>query len=492
MNRRQHKEARKGVERRPVCRAGWPRAALGFVLLLVLGANTAGAAAQRRPSFLFILGDNLGQDWFGCYGSDERATPHVDRLAAGGVRFEHCYTTPLCSTTRAELWTGRYGYRTGWTTHHDAAIYGGGGLDWERETTLARLLQQAGYATAITGKWQINDLYEQPDALRRHGFDEHLVWTGAIVGEGTADRRWRASLAAGEKHVLESRYWDPIVFRNGQRQELPGVFGPDVYVDYLIDFMSRHRERPFLACYATPLTHIPVVTTPGSPDASASEREQFAGMVRYLDAQVGRLVAALERLGLRDDTIVVFTTDNGTVTKLAGRAGGEPAQGGLGTLTEGGLDVPLVVNCPARVARGRVSRALVDASDFLPTLAELAGAAIPSGLALDGRSFAGQLDAAGEKPAARQWVFTQYADVRVVRDARYKLYSTGKLFDVAADPREKQELAPGAQAEANAARRRLQAVLDGLPGDHRLPFDFRSSSAFRLREQRAKPAAPKP
>lgn len=454
--------------------------------LVVAGLSVAVAGAAdppRRPNFLVVLADNVGQDWFGCYGSDEGCTPRVDRLAAEGVRFRHCYVTPLCSTTRAEFYTGRYGLRTGWHTHHDAAIYGGGGFDWRRETTWARVLHDAGYATAITGKWQINDLSVDVDALRRHGFAEHLVWTGMLEGRGDAEKRWQASIAPGGNRELESRYWDPIVYRNGVHEHLTGSFGPDVYVDYLIDFMRRNRERPFVAYYAMPLVHIPTVTTPTSPDAAAPEREKFAGMVRYLDRQIGRLVDELDAMNLRNDTIVLFMTDNGTSRNLAGGVGGKRSTGGLGTLTEGGLDVPLIVNGPTRIAEGVVSSALVDASDVFPTLLELAGVSAPTNVTLDGRSFAAQIDRRTNRPAGRDWIFAQYADVRVVRDQRFKLFSTGQLYDLANDPGEKQDLSAQPVGEAAAARTRLQAVLDGLPANVNLPFEPRSSSAFKLRAE---------
>src|SRR5688500_16679354 len=215
-------------------------------LLVSLATCAVELEAAQRPNFLVILGDNLGKDWFGCYGADGDPTPHIDRLAATGVRFPHCYVTHLCSTTRVMLLTGRYGFRTGWHTHHDAGIYGGGGFDWRRELTWARLLRRAGYATAITGKWQINDLYDERDALALHGFDEHLVWTGALAGEGLAEQRWKASLAPDGSREMESRYHDPIVFDNGKHQQLTGKFGPDVFVDALVDFMARQQrsEKP--------------------------------------------------------------------------------------------------------------------------------------------------------------------------------------------------------------------------------------------------------
>jgi arylsulfatase A-like enzyme len=455
-------------------------------LLFFCGSSPA---ADPRPNFLFILGDNLGRDWFGCYGADNSITPNIDKLAAAGTRFQHCYVTPLCSTTRVELLTGRYGYSTGWHTHHDAATYGGGGLDPKREITFARALRDAGYATDIAGKWQINDLYDQRDALKQHGFDEHLVWTGALVGEGLAEARWHASIAPGGKREYESRYQDPVVFRNGERQTLIGKFGPDAYVDQLVDFMTRHRQQPFIAYYACPLTHIPTVTTPLSPDPNAPQREQFAGMVRYFDKQVGHLEKELERLGLRENTIIIVTTDNGSPKNLGGIVGGQQVVGGLGTLSENSLDVPLIVNCPARVAAGRVSKALVDSSDYFPTLLELAGVPIPAGLKIDGHSFSPQLARNAEPPPGREWIFAQYAGERVIRDPRFKLYSTGAFFDVEADPLEKNDLAASTDEALVAARTRLQQALKGLPPDASVGFEFRSSSAFNAKAGKGKPGA---
>ncbi|HEX3869307.1 MAG TPA: sulfatase-like hydrolase/transferase, partial [Pirellulales bacterium] len=272
-----------------------------FIAVVVVSSTVlagAASAADKRPNIVMILADNLGKDWFGCYGADGNHTPNVDKLAVGGTRFRHCWSTALCSTTRVELWTGRYPFHTGWTIHHDAAIYGGGYLDWRRETSLARVMQAGGYSTCITGKWQINDLYEQTEALKQHGFDEHFVWTGALLGEGTAEPRWKKQ--GDSHHEFESRYWGPVVFNNGKREEYPGRFGPDVYVDRLVDFMARHRDRPFFAYYSCPLVHVPTIPTPDTPAKDALEREQFAGMVHYMDKQVGRIVSELERLGLRE------------------------------------------------------------------------------------------------------------------------------------------------------------------------------------------------
>lgn len=460
---------------------------LAAFLACVFAADAA--TARRAPNFVVVLLDNVGQDWFGCYGSDEGQTPVCDKLAATGLRFGHCYVTPLCSTSRAALLTGRHAYRTGWRIHSDTAIYGGGYLDWKREVTFARALKSAGYATAIAGKWQINDLYKQPDALRRHGFDEHVVWTGALAGEGDADRRYERSQETNTRE-LESRYWDPVVFHNGVRKEIKGRFGPDVYLEHVFDFMQRNRERPFLVYYATPLVHVPVVTVPNGPAQDAPPRDQFAAMVRYADRQVGDLIAALERLRLRDDTIVIVTTDNGTPRTYSGRVPGKLSQGALGNLRENGINVPLIVNCPARVPGGRVSNRLLSCVDVFPTLLDLAGAKPPAGVAIDGLSFADETLGLPSQQPVRDWTFTQYADERVVRDHRFKLYaSTGAFFDLTADPLEKTDLAASTDAEMVAARKRLQSVLQSLPPDVPMPFEPRSQSAFSLKKK--KPSAEK-
>ncbi len=192
------------------------------------------------------------------------------------------------------------------------------------------------------------------------------------------------------------------------------------------------------------------------------------------------------RLGLRDNTFLVFISDNGTPAKLSNTVGGRRAAGGLGTMSENGLDVPLIVNCPARVPAARVSDALTDCSDIFPTLLELAGVPLPAGLKIDGRSFAPE--ALGRRGAwqPRDHIFAQYAGERAVRDHRYKLYGDGRLFDVETDSLEKTDLAASSDPAVASARRRLQAALTALPPDAKVGFEFRSASAFRKPGQEKK------
>jgi len=459
-----------------------------------LGADTAQKPnPPQRVNIIFVLLDNCGQEWWGCYGSEEGCTPNLDRLAREGLRVENCYSPPVCGPSRITALTGRYLFRSGMVLHHDAALYSGGGLDSRREITFARLLREAGYHTGIVGKWQINNLYDEPDALTRHGFDESLVWPGSIdrdkVSAADLDRFAQAVREADAKFLgrfnnnIESRYWDSVLMRNSRRETHAGKFGPDMLQTFAFDFLKRHRDRPFLLYYPMVLTHgqsvnLPAVPTPLNRDPNRSHKELYAGMLRYADRLIGELIAELDRLGLRENTVVFIATDNGTEKKLTARCNGREVKGGLYQLTETGSNVPLIINSPALVPGGRTMK-LADFSDLLPTFCELAGVRLPAGLTVDGRSFA---DFLRGKPGAReprQWIFNQYGDERVVRDARYKLYADGRFFDLVRDRDEHENLAQGAVAE----RKRLQAVLDAMPPNAPPPFELRSLSAFSRRQK---------
>lgn len=426
--------------------------------------------APERPNILFVLLDNIGQDWFGCYGSVEGQTPCIDRLAADGVRFPHCYVMPLCSTSRVVFLTGRYPGTTGWTVHHDAAIYGGGSFDPHREVTFARVLQEAGYRTAIAGKWQINNLFDEPDIIARHGFQEHCLFPEGPRGHPA--------------HI--KRYWDPFVIRNGQRLHADERFGPDVYTDALIDFIERSHNRPFLAFYSMVLCHMPVTETPFNRGQGLSERAQLAGMMRYADHCIERLIAALDQLGLRDNTVVIITTDNGTPARVGGTVQGRTFKAAADTMVEGAMqdgsiNVPLIVTGPPHlVSGGRTTAALTDSSDLFPTLVELAGARQPTDRRIDGRSLVPVLTSESAAKAHRDWMHSQYATRHVVSDGRFKLFSTGAFYDLQADPLEGSDLARSSQAEHQLARRRLQQVLDDFPPDAAQGFIPRSISARRL------------
>jgi arylsulfatase A len=458
----------------------------------------AAAAKEMRPNVVVVLLDNFGQEWLGCYGSETGRTPNIDRLAAEGVRAEHCYTPPVCGPSRIVLLTGRYPFRTGYTLHHDAGLYGGGGLDPVRDLVFPNVFHAAGYATGVFGKWQINDLYAEPDALTRHGFDTHVVWPDALDVAKMDDSKWAVWKKAIAEHdvattqamlpLSESRYWDPVVLRDGKREVLHDQYGPDVFQAAAFDFLRTRRKQPFLLYYPMVLTHgqslnEPVVPTPTNRDANRPHEAIYTDMVAYADKLVGELAAELDRLGLRQNTLLVVATDNGSESRLTARKRGREVRGGLYSLTEAGIDVGLIFNWPGRIAGGRTIP-LADFTDIFPTVCEFAGVALPAGREFDGRSLAPYLRSDANAKPPRDTIFCQYHKRRVVRDARFKLYSTGELYDANADAAESNNLADSTEAEVVAARERLQRVLATFPPDDAPPpFKLRSQSAFKLESE---------
>ena len=472
-------------------------AAAAALLAIALLCHTA--AAQSRPNIVFILLDNVGQEWFGCYGSEENCTPNIDRLAATGVRAKNCYASPVCGPSRTMLLTGRYPHSTGFRLHHDSALYSGGGLDPDREITFPRLLRDAGYATAITGKWQINNLYDEPDALTRHGFEEHLVWPGSIdfadlpptarqQFNDIVSRKSYEEAVAFNQHI-ESRYWNPVFLRNGQREVLSGQFGPDVSRDFALDFLQRHRNGPFFLYLPLVLTHgqtfsTPAVPTPHSRSTDRPLQDMFADMLRYADEIVGQIIAELERLALRENTIVFVASDNGTEHRFAARKNGRVVQGDLYSLTEAGGNVVLLANSP-RLIPGKRTIELTDFTDVYPTICELAAVPLSPRHTPDGKSLAAYLRGQPGASEPREWILNEYHNVRVARDKRFKLYSDGRLFDANDDPAEQHNLADSADPMVLAARQRLRQVLASLPADVPTPFPLRSLSAFKIQADAA-------
>ncbi len=232
--------------------------------------------------------------------------------------------------------------------------------------------------------------------------------------------------------------------------------------------MGRNEDHPFFIYYPMALVHDPFIPTPLSKNRESKDRQRnFADMVKYMDRCVGRLTACLDSVDLRHNTLVIFTSDNGTHRSIASEMVSGPIRGDKGIPTDAGTHVPLLVDWPANGARGTVCDDLIDFSDFLPTLAQVADVeskALPH--PLDGRSFLPQI--AGQPGDPREWIFCDYnpkwgkrQPARFARDKRWKLYSDGRLFDIAADPGEKSPITDiDSDPEAMAAQRKLQKVLD--------------------------------
>jgi arylsulfatase A len=411
---------------------------------------------QARPNVVLIMADDLGYECLGCYGGTSYRTPNLDRLAATGVRFEHAYAQPLCTPTRVQLMTGQYNFRN-WRAF---------GVIDPNEKTFGHMMQAAGYKTCIAGKWQLYS-YNPPDfepewrgkGMRPEegGFDEFSVWHA----EHTEDKG--------------SRYADPVIYENGKlREDTQGKYGPDLYTEFINGFMERHRDEPFFAYYSMALTHGPFNPTPRSKEWAAGDRlenntKYFGDMVEYMDEVIGRIVAKLDDLGLRERTLVLFYSDNGTQRGIESRMGDRVVVGGKGLMTDAGTRVPLIANWKGTTPEGKVLDDLVDSTDFLPTIAEATGAKPFPGVPVDGRSFLPQLR--GEPGNPREWILihhdprpgwakAEYKLERCARNQRFKLYADGRLFDVPADPLEKRPIPPGqAGEEGERARAMLQQVL---------------------------------
>ena len=456
-----------------VSRRDFLKTAGAGVALTAMGGVSQGRSRQRRKSnILFIMVDDLGKEWISSYGAEEIKTPHIDSLAAGGMKFTNAYSMPQCTPSRVTLLTGQYPWRTGWVNHWDVPRWGIGYFDPKRYTTVASLLKNAGYATAAAGKWQINDFRVMPDAMRQHGFDDWCLWTGYETNNPPS----------------AERYWDAYVNTPEGSQTHKGKFGPDLYADFLIDFAERHKDEPMFLYWPMCLTHGPLVHTPDEPDVTEKYATHKA-MVRYTDTLVGRVVAKLDDLGIRDNTIIIFTTDNGSGGGFTATRNGHQVKGGKGKKSEAGVCEPFIVNCPGLVPAGVTTDALTDFTDLLPTFLELAGTRLPKELKIDGASIAPVLLGITDN-SKRDWIMAlghgaakldeqgvrgqyDYAS-RVIRDKRYKVWvdtnrTITDLYDLHADPWEEKNLIASTNPAHVEAKTKFQKIVDWMPAKDARP-----------------------
>ncbi len=449
------------------------------VLVFLFGcghaAKTRPSTDQQPPNILFILVDDLGKEWISTYGAEDIHTPNIDALAKSGVKFNNVYSMPQCTPTRVTLLTGQYPFRHGWVNHWDVPRWGGGAhFDETENPTLVNEMKRAGYKTCIAGKWQIDDFRVEPDALNKAGFDEYCMWTG---------------YEAGIKASAE-RYWNPYIYTKEGSKTYPGAFGPDIFRDFIIDFLIENKEDPKFVYYPMVLTHTPLVNT---PDESANDKlGKHKAMVRYTDKIVGQLVEALKQNNLLENTMIVFTTDNGTSKSISGTYKGELVKGGKASTKEAGICEPFIVSWPGKIEPGRESEALVDFTDMLPTFLDVAGVGEKdkwtksnASHTIDGKSFKDVL-LKGDEASKRDWILGMgggnharltengvenqfgFRD-RVIRNRQFKLYidsnrEAAKFFDLSKDPFERQNLIDSLSTEEQKNNfNSLLEVLKSLP-----------------------------
>ncbi len=436
-----------------------------IVVLVCLALTGSTFADERKPNIVLIMADDVSWEAFGCYGAEDYKTPNIDQLASRGVRFAHCYSTPICTTSRVKIMTGKYNFRN--YTHF--------GYLNPAEKTFGNLLRAAGYKTAIAGKWQLNGLYNSlpghDDASRpiAAGFDEYMLWQ-LTTQKGNAEAR------GGE------RYWSPPIEHNGKfltKQMNQGKYGPDMFCDFVCDFMERNRAEPFLVYYPMALVHDPFVPTPDTigdqqlpdlnkaPTGKEKKKENFVAMVNYMDKIVGRIVKKIEDIGQAENTIILFTADNGTNRTITSRWNGRDIQGGKAGLKDNGTHVPMVAYWKGHTPQGQVSHDLVDFTDFYPTFADSAGVALKADDPTDGRSFFPQLN--GEAGNPRDWVLCHYEPYwnqipgQFVRNGDYKLYRDGRFFNVPHDLDEANDLSESTDENIQRIRQSLESLIKTLP-----------------------------
>ncbi|NND07646.1 MAG: sulfatase-like hydrolase/transferase [Saprospiraceae bacterium] len=388
---------------------------------------------RDKPNILFILADDVGQEVLGCYGGESYKTPHIDELARTGMKFLHTYSMPTCVPSRLTIMTGKYPTRFGDVSWGDFPKS-------EEKHTFSSLMHANGYATGIAGKWQLTLLRDDPQHPTRLGF-QHSDLFGWHEG---------------------SRYYEPLIYRNGQvRTDTKLHYGPDLYTRSLIEFMETNRETPFIAYYSMALCHEVTddLETP-VPHSPFDRYDNYPEMVAEMDRAVGRLIAALNALQLREKTLILFVADNGTPQNLIVRAEGrelikEPLfsmqnglkiPGGKATLTDGGTRVPMIANWPGMIEERQVVDDLIDFTDFLPTFLDLAQAPEAISRDIDGLSFSHVLFHKGK--SKRTWTYAEESvlpkpggtepsgkssGMKYIRNVDWKLYNDGKLFDMKND-----------------------------------------------------------
>jgi arylsulfatase A len=458
--------------------------------------------AGGKPNVLLILADDIGDRSLSAFGGSV-PTPHLDRLAREGMVFTHAHAAPMCAPTRDEMLTGC----------SRARFKGRPGADVPFFTNH---LQRLGYTTATAGKWFVGSVFDPP----RRGFSESCILVNGY-------RHWAPDVMVwGSGGLMKDLNQPPVEGRLNEWEipldgdarhkatRLPDRYAEHVAVDFVCDFLERHRAGPFFAYYSAKLVHVPHAPTPeADPGAIGVFKAAFAGIynrhmeglreavereakrrgvtrpsdktyrnrgIAYLDKMVGRLIAKLQDLGLRENTLVLFTSDNGNSGVDPVREGVEVLPGRKGDSREGGTRVPFIAHWPGRIRPGTTCDDLVHVQDLGPTLLDLAGGAMPADRPCDGRSFAPQL--LGRKGEPRDYVvgWGAHPNLWVKRVAkelgkpdlkpfklvwvhghRYKLYNDGRFYDLEDDLAETRRIPPGeGSPEAEAARKRFQAILD--------------------------------
>lgn len=347
--------------------------------LTIVPSALMAQTTNSQPNIVLILADDMGRECLGCYGSTYH-TPNLDRLSEIGVRFDNCFSQPLSTPSRVQLMTGKYNNKN----------YSRFGHLNQTEKTFAHLAKDAGYTTMIAGKWQLGRNKNLP---HHFGFDRYCLW------QLSYDR------------MIKERYAAPLIEQDGGIKLYSNdEYGPDIFAQYVTDFIEENKAKPFFVYYPMVLVHDPFYPTPQSDvweDPSMREvrnNANFPKMVEHVDKNVGMIFNKLENLNLLSNTIIIFIGDNGTNRKIrTTMKDGSVVRGGKGLTSDTGVRVPMIVYWGKSVYREHECTDMIDFTDFMPTFAEAMNTKVPKEWDIDGQSFLPQIK--GKKGKAREWVF---------------------------------------------------------------------------------------
>lgn len=420
---------------------------------------------KPKPNIILINCDDFGYGDLGCYGSTVNRTPVLDRLAGEGIRFTDFYmASPLCSPSRGAMLTGCYPPRIGFGMFDgDGVLFPGSPLGLNlNETTFAKLLQQAGYATQLVGKWHCGD---QKEFLpTRHGFDSYY----GLPYSNDMGRQYE-----------DDRYPPlPLLLNEDVIQPQPDQSGlTERYVEQCVRFIRSNANRPFFLYLAHMHVHLPIYV----PDhfLRESENGRYGAAVECIDWAAGAILHELRALGLEENTLVIFTSDNGSRCQDGGGSNGV-LRGTKGTTWEGGLRVPCIMRWPGRIPSGTVCGELATAMDFYPTLAGLGRAEVPADRIVDGRDILPLMLSGGEERSPHEAFFYYMGNnLEAVRDRTWKLHVRKKeaeireLYNLEEDPGETQNLYDLHPEVVKALSKKMDACREDL-GDEALGIEGRN------------------
>jgi arylsulfatase A len=406
--------------------------------------------ANNKPNIIFILGDDVGYEIPTCNGGTSYSTPNIDKLASEGMRFTQCRSAPLCSPSRFMILTGKYNFRN-YTTW--------GKMDLGQRT-IGNLLKDAGYVTCYAGKWQLDG---GDKSIKTFGFDNYSVWLPFYqCPEGI-------------------RYKSAPIYENGNflpQSQTDNKYSEDHFTDYILNFIDSNKSNAFFIYYSMILCHKEFSPTPDDAGYAAwqsiegnNDKKYFPSMVKYMDKKIGIILDKIKSAGLEKNTIVFYVGDNGTQKEITSGYLNDSITGAKSESLEYGIHVPLICKWPDVIAPGKVNNDIVDFTDILPTMADIADISVLQKYKpVDGFSFYKALNDVNND--ARSWSFCHYYPrmcgkyiglERWAQDTAYKLYETGNFYHFTNDIMQEHPLTNASLTEQQAQiKQSLQDVINSM------------------------------